>query len=73
MPAQRTLASLWPWSYVVCLVALLLLFPGALIIGYFFPLVEAGVIYALIALAFGSLLATIGLGFAHDSYRQATA
>jgi CubicO group peptidase (beta-lactamase class C family) len=32
------------------------------------PLVDASVIYMLIVLAFGSLLVTVLLGFAHDSY-----
>jgi hypothetical protein len=71
--AQRILANVWPWSYALCLAAWLLLFPGALILGYFFPAIDPAVIYTLILLAFGSLLATIVIGFAHDGYRQAIA
>lgn len=69
---QRILASLWSWSYALCLAAWLLVLPGVPIISYFFPLVDAGVIYRLILLAFGSLLATVVLGFVHDSYSQTT-
>lgn len=67
---QRRLASLWPWSFALCLAAWLLLFPGTLIIGYFFPLIDASVIYMLILFAFGSLLATVMISFAHDSYKE---
>lgn len=67
---QRILANLWPWSFALCLGAWLLLFPGTLVIGYFFPLTAPGVIYTLILLAFGSLLVTIVIGFVHDGYRQ---
>ena len=71
VPIQRLLASVWLWSFALCLGAWLLLFPGTLIIGYFFPLLDAGVVYSVILLAFGSLLATIVLGFVHDSYGRA--
>ena len=71
VPTQRRLVNVWPWSFALCVAAWLLLFPGALIIGYYFPLVGPSLIYTLILLAFGSLLVTIGVGFAHDSYGQA--
>lgn len=70
--ARYVLSRVWPWSYVLALVAWLAVLPGVPIIGYFFPLVEAGVIYTLILLAFASLFVTIVLGFGHDSYRQTT-
>lgn len=68
--ALYTVAGWWQGSFVVSLMAWLLLFPGTLIIGYFFPLIDPNVIYALILLAFGSLLATILIGFVHDSSLQ---
>lgn len=67
---RHVLARVWPWSYALCLAAWLLLLPGVPIISFFFPLVDPGVIYTVILLAFGSLLATILIGFVHDSYRQ---
>lgn len=67
---QRLLVRLWPWSFTICLIAWLLLFPGTLILGYFLLTITPGVIYTLISLAFGSLLLTVVIGFAHDSYRQ---
>jgi hypothetical protein len=70
LKARHFLARLWPWSFAACLAAWLLLFPGTLVIGHFFPLLNAGVIYTLILLAFGSLLLTLVIGFVHDSYRQ---
>ena len=70
---RRVLARIWPWSYVLTLTAWLTVLPGVPIIGYFFPLVDPGVIYTLILLAFVSLLVTIVIGFVHDSYRQSAA
>lgn len=70
---RRVLATIWPWSYALTLAAWLAVLPGVPIISYFFPLVEAGVIYTLILLAFGLLLATIVIGFVHDSYHQSAA
>jgi hypothetical protein len=67
---RRVLATIWPWSYALCLASWLAVLPGVPIIGYFFPLVDPGVIYTLILLAFASLLATIVIGFVHDGYRQ---
>lgn len=66
---RRVLARVWPWSYALTLIAWLAVLPGVPIISYFFPLVEVGVIYTLILLAFTTLLITIVIGFGHDSYR----
>ena len=68
--ARRFLAAVWPWSFAVCLVAWLLMFPGSLIIWYLFPETEPNLMFGLILIAFGSLLATVVLAFAHDSQRQ---
>ena len=68
--ARRFLARLWPWSFAACLVAWVLLFPGSLIIGYFFPVINPNLIASLALIAFGSLLSTVVTGFAHDIQRQ---
>jgi len=46
------------------------MFPGSLIIWHFLPETDANLMFGLILLAFGSLLATVLLAFAHDSQGQ---
>lgn len=65
---QHFLGKVWLWSFVACLIAWLLLFPGINILGYFFGLNNPTLIPILISSAFGFLLMTVFTGFAHDSY-----
>jgi len=60
----------WPWSFVACLIAWLLLFPGINILGYFFGVNNPNLTVILIFFALGSLLLTIFTGFAYDTQRQ---
>jgi hypothetical protein len=64
---RRFLGKVWPWSFVACLTAWLLLFPGINILGYFFGVNDPHLIVMLILFALGSLPLTILTGFAHDS------
>jgi len=64
---RRFLGKLWPWSFATCIIAWLLLFPGSILLDYFFGVDNPNVIYTFIFSAFGSLLLTIVAGLAHDS------
>ena len=62
--------KVWPWSFVVCLIAWLLLFPGINLLGYFFGVNNPNLTVILIFFALGSLLLNTFSGFAYDSQRQ---
>ena len=68
---RRFLGKVWPWSFVACLIAWLLLFPGINILGYFFGVNNPNLTVILIFFALGSLLLTILTGFVYDIQRQA--
>ncbi|HET7089198.1 MAG TPA: hypothetical protein VFL17_11140 [Anaerolineae bacterium] len=68
--SRRFLGKVWPWSFIACLTAWLLLFPGSTILGYFFGVNNPNLIPILFFFALGSLLLTIFTGFAYDSQRQ---
>ena len=67
---RHFLGKVWPWSFVTCLIAWLLLFPGLSILGYFFNVNNPNLTVILIFFALGSLLLTIFSGFAYDIERQ---
>ena len=67
---RHFLGKVWPWSFVACLIAWLLLFPGINILGYFFGVNNPNLTVILIFFALGSLLLTIFTGFAYDSQRR---
>jgi hypothetical protein len=66
---QFFLSKVWPWSFVICVIGWLLLFPGTNILGYFFSVDNPNLTIILISFALGSLLLTIFSGLAHDSFR----
>ncbi len=68
---RHFLGKVWPWSFIACLIAWLLLFPGINILGYFFGVNNPNLTVILIFFALGSLLLTIFTGFAYDSQTQA--
>ena len=70
---RHFLGTAWSWSYVACLMAWLLLFPGINLLGYFFGVNNPNLTVILILFAFGSILLTTLTGFAYDSQRQAGA
>ncbi len=63
---RQFLGKMWLWSFVACLIAWLLLFPGINILGYFFGVNDPNLTLLLIFLALGSLFFTIFSGFASD-------
>ena len=67
------LGKVWRWSFVVCVIGWLSLFPGANILGYFFGVNDPNLMVILISVALGSLLLTIFSGLAHDSLRPVPA
>jgi hypothetical protein len=68
---KRFLGALWPWSFAVCLIAWLYMFPGSILLDYFLGVGNEMTIPIAALLAFGSLLLTIVAGFASDSQWQA--
>lgn len=69
--SRRFLRKLWPWSFITCLTAWLLLFPGSIILDYFFGVNNPSLIISVFAFsAFGFLFLTIIAGFAYDLQKQ---
>lgn len=72
--SQRTLANLWPGSFVAGVIAWLLVMPGAILLD-FSGVGDLGFVVLALSLcilsAFGLLLLTIVAGFARDIRRQA--
>ncbi len=59
--------KVWSWSFGVCLIAWLCLFPGINILGYFFNVDDSNLTFLVIFFALGSLLLTCLTGLARDS------
>ena len=69
--SRRILRKLWPWSLITCLTAFLLLFPGSIILDYFFGVNNPSLIISVFSFsAFGFLFLTIIAGFAYDLQKQ---
>ena len=68
---QHFLEKVWSWSFIACIIAWLLLFPGINILGYFFGVNDPNLTIGFILFALGSLLLTIFSGFAYDIQKQA--
>lgn len=64
---RSMLGKAWPWSFIGCLVAWLLLFPGSNILSYFFGVDDPSLTFALITAALGTLLLTVCAGLARGS------
>jgi hypothetical protein len=67
---RHSVEKVWRWSFAACVIAWLLLFPGINILGYFFRVNDPNLTVILIFFAFGFLLLTTFIGFAHDSQMQ---
>jgi hypothetical protein len=68
---RHFLGKLWPWSFAVCVISWLLLFPGMSILNYFFGVSNPNLANINIFIALGSLLLTTFTGFAYDTQRPA--
>ncbi len=68
---RRFLEKLWLWSFIADLIAWLLLFPGSILLGYFFGVSNMDlIILIVIPSAFGFLFLSIIAGFAYDIQRR---
>lgn len=67
----RILGQMWGWSLAACVIAWLMVFPGAGILTTSFGVSDPNLAPALIFIAFGLLLLTILLAFVHDGQRPA--
>lgn len=61
-----SLAKMWPWSYVACLIAWLAVFP----VNYFLGEKNPAIILVVLFIALGTLLLTIFASFAYDAQRS---
>jgi hypothetical protein len=68
---RLVLGQMWGWSLAACVIAWLMLFPGAGILTTSFGVNDPNLASALIFIAFGLLLLTILLAFARDGQRPA--
>jgi hypothetical protein len=60
------LSMLWPWSFGICLLGWLMLFPGAALIVFFTGIDNALLMLIPILIAFGFIPITLLLGFSRD-------
>jgi hypothetical protein len=67
-----SLGKLWPWSFSACIIAWLSLFPGLVLLDYYFGVDNPSLVYAFILGAFGFLGLTVFIGFAHDVPSEAS-
>jgi hypothetical protein len=64
------LGKLWPWSFTLCIISWLSLFPGMSIFDYFFGINDSNLTYIALLCAFGLLLLTVFTGFTKDAQQQ---
>jgi lipid-A-disaccharide synthase-like uncharacterized protein len=64
------LAQAWPWLLGACLVAWLSMFPGTVLLSYFFGVEDEAVVYVLALGMFGLLFLTLAAAFSRDVSAQ---
>ncbi len=67
---RHLLRKMWPWSFAAGLTAWLLMFPGLIILDYFFGVNNPNVILILLFFMFGFLFSTLIAGFAYNIQNQ---
>jgi hypothetical protein len=74
LPASihRVLSRLWPWSFGLCLLGWLMLFPGAVLIAFFTGIDDALLMVIPILMAFAMIPITLLMGFSRDVLKQKT-
>jgi hypothetical protein len=70
---QRVLSMLWPWSFGICLLGWLMLFPGAALIVFFTGMDNASLMIIPILIAFAFIPITLLLGFSRDILKRRSA
>jgi len=69
---HRVLSRLWPWSFGLCVVSWLMLFPGAALIAFFTGIDDPYLMYVPILFAFAFIPITLLLGFSRDILTHAS-
>jgi hypothetical protein len=67
---HSVLGMLWPWSFTLCLIGWLMLFPGAPLIAFYTGTDNALLMVVPILVAFTSIPITLLLGFSRDILRR---
>jgi len=67
---HTVLSRLWPWSFGLCLLGWLMLFPGAALIAFFTGIDNALLMVIPILIAFAFIPITLFLGFSRDILEQ---
>lgn len=67
---NRVLGMLWPWSFGLCLIGWLMIFPGAALIVFFTGVDSALLMIAPILVAFAFIPITLLLGFSRDILKR---
>ena len=67
---HSVLSMLWPWSFGLCLIGWLMLFPGAALIVFFTGMDSALLMIIPIIIAFGFIPITLLLGFSRDILKR---
>jgi hypothetical protein len=67
---HSALSMLWPWSFGLCLIGWVMLFPGAALIVFFTGVDNALLMIIPILIAFGFIPITLLLGFSRDILRR---
>lgn len=71
--ALTLFSKLWWYSYIACIIGWLSLWPGSIILVYFFGIKDPFIITFLSLFSFGTLFSTIFSGFAYDSINNTRA
>ncbi len=69
---RNSLSNLWKYLYVVSIISWFSLWPGLVIAGYFFTLIDPLIVIILTLCSFTMLLLTIFSAFAYDSGKNVT-
>ncbi len=67
---RRLMATVWPWSFAICLIVWLLMFPGLVLLNSLTGLSDTNLVLALAAGMLGFLVLTTIAGFARDEERR---
>ncbi len=68
--SQKFLGKLWRWSFTACVMSWLSMFPGLILLGYFFGVNDPTLILILLLCMFGFLFSTVITGFAYDIHHS---
>lgn len=67
---HATLRDMWPWSFGLCMLGWLMIFPGAALIAHFTGRDDASLMFVPISVGFALIPVTLLLGFSRDVLRR---